>query len=205
MSIEARNRSLSDWFTRIRTHQTVLPRFQRFEAWDYSRVTQLFNTILQDLPVGSALVLEIGDEEPFISRTLKGAPEMGERLAEREVHPDRIYTSSALRARTTAKIIAEVLDYPAEDIDQVESLYHAGVSTWLDFISGLEDSLSCVMCFGHNPGLTELAHFEFGCELSDIPTCGVLTLDFATDHWAKVPGTQPDRVDFDYPKKKPTN
>ena len=82
MSIEARNRSLPDWFTRIRTHQTVLPRFQRFEAWDYSRVTQLFNTILQDLPVGSALVLEIGDEEPFISRTLKGAPEMGERVTE---------------------------------------------------------------------------------------------------------------------------
>lgn len=82
MSIEARNRLLPDWFTRIRTHQTVLPRFQRFEAWDYSRVTQVFNTILQDLPVGAGLVLEIGDEEPFISRTLKGAPEKGERVTE---------------------------------------------------------------------------------------------------------------------------
>lgn len=82
MSIEARNRLLPDWFTRIRTHQTVLPRFQRFEAWDHSRVTQMFNTILQDLPVGAGLVLEIGDEEPFISRTLRGAPEKGERVTE---------------------------------------------------------------------------------------------------------------------------
>jgi len=82
MSIEARNRLLPDWFTRIRTHQTVLPRFQRFEEWDHSRVTQMFNTILQDLPVGAALVLEIGNEEPFISRTLKGAPETGERVTE---------------------------------------------------------------------------------------------------------------------------
>jgi len=82
MSIEARNRPLPDWFTRIRTHQTVLPRFQRFEAWDHSRVTQMFNTILQDLPVGAGLVLEVGDEEPFISRTLKGAPETGERVTE---------------------------------------------------------------------------------------------------------------------------
>lgn len=82
MSIEARNRLLPDWFTRIRTHQTVLPRFQRFEAWDHARVTQLFNTILQDLPVGAGLVLEIGNEEPFISRTLKGAPETGERVTE---------------------------------------------------------------------------------------------------------------------------
>ena len=69
MSIEARNRLLPDWFTRIRTHQTVLPRFQRFEAWDHSRVTQVFNTILQDLPVGSGLVLEIGDNEPHLSDT----------------------------------------------------------------------------------------------------------------------------------------
>lgn len=82
MSIEARNRLLPDWFTRIRTHQTVLPRFQRFEAWDHARVTQLFNTILQDLPVGAGLVLEIGNEEPFISRTLKGAPATGERVTE---------------------------------------------------------------------------------------------------------------------------
>jgi hypothetical protein len=82
MSIEARNRLLPDWFTRIRTHQTVLPRFQRFEAWDQTRVTQLFNTILQDLPVGAGLVLEIGGEEPFVSRTLKGAPDKGERVTE---------------------------------------------------------------------------------------------------------------------------
>ena len=148
----------------------------------------------------------LGDHErPLNKRGQRNAPEMGERFSKREVHPDRIYTSSALRAQTTAKIIAEALDYPAEDIEQVKGLYHAGVDTWLDFISGLEDSLSCVMCFGHNPGLTELAHFEFGCELSNIPTCGVLTLDFAADHWAKVPGTQPDQVDFDYPKKEPTN
>jgi hypothetical protein len=38
MPIEARNRPLPDWFTRIRTHQTVLPRFQRFEAWGHASV-----------------------------------------------------------------------------------------------------------------------------------------------------------------------
>ena len=30
-SMEARNRPLDDWFTRIRTRQVVLPRFQRFD------------------------------------------------------------------------------------------------------------------------------------------------------------------------------
>ena len=81
MSIEARNRPLPDWFTRVRTHQIVLPlRFQRYEAWGHANVVQLFNTILQDLPVGSVLVLEVGNEELFISRSIIGAPESGERV-----------------------------------------------------------------------------------------------------------------------------
>ena len=82
MTVEARNRSLPDWFTRIRTHQTVLPRFQRFEAWNPVTISDLFNTILQGLPVGAALVLEIGDKQPFVSRPLKGAPEEGDRVTE---------------------------------------------------------------------------------------------------------------------------
>ena len=82
MGIEARNRTLPNWFARVRERQIALPRFQRFEAWDHSRVTQLFNTILQDLPIGAALVLDIGDKEPFISRTLVGAPTKGERITE---------------------------------------------------------------------------------------------------------------------------
>lgn len=83
MPIEARNRSLPDWFTRIRTRQTVLPRFQRFEAWGYGYVTQIFNTILQELPIGSLLVLEVNhDKQPFEWRPLKGAPDEGERVTE---------------------------------------------------------------------------------------------------------------------------
>jgi hypothetical protein len=82
MAIDAHNRCIPDWFTRIRTRQTALPRFQRFEAWSHSTVAQLFNTILQDLPVGAVLVLEIGNEEPFISRSIAGVPATGERVTE---------------------------------------------------------------------------------------------------------------------------
>ena len=82
MTINAENILLPDWFTRIRTRQTVLPRFQRYEAWSHSTVTQLFNTILQGLPVGAVLTLQIGNEEPFVSRTIVGAPRTGERITE---------------------------------------------------------------------------------------------------------------------------
>ncbi|SFU67681.1 DUF262 domain-containing protein [Nitrosospira multiformis] len=82
MTINAQNRLLPDWFTRLRTRQTVLPRFQRFEAWGHANVTQMFNTILRRLPLGAVLILDIGNEEPFISRSIVGAPTVGERITE---------------------------------------------------------------------------------------------------------------------------
>ena len=82
MTINAQNRLLPHWFTRVRTRQLALPRFQRFEAWSHANVTQLLNTILQGLPVGAMLVLEIGNEQPFVSRPIVGAPKEGERVTE---------------------------------------------------------------------------------------------------------------------------
>ncbi len=80
--LEARNRLLPDWLTRIRTRQIVLPRFQRFQAWSYGQITSLLNNVLQELPAGAVLILEVGDKEPFHSRPVFGAPETGDRITE---------------------------------------------------------------------------------------------------------------------------
>lgn len=80
--MEARNRSLPDWMTRIRTRQLVLPRFQRLEAWGYREVTDLMQMIIRGLPVGAVLTLQVGDHVPFVSRPLETAPQSGEKISE---------------------------------------------------------------------------------------------------------------------------
>ena len=82
VSSNARDRKISDWYERIRTGQLRLPRFQRFEAWDRGRVVGLLNTIIQNLPVGVTLLLEVGDKEKFKSRVVATAPESSERVTE---------------------------------------------------------------------------------------------------------------------------
>jgi len=72
--VEARNRLLPDWFTQIRTGQIKLPRFQRYESWSHSNITNLLESVVQGLPAGAALVLRVGDHEKFISREVVGAP-----------------------------------------------------------------------------------------------------------------------------------
>lgn len=75
--MEARGKKIEDWFSVIRQGQITLPRFQRFEAWRPAQVSGLLENILRKpaLPIGALLVLEIGDNEPFISRPITGAPE----------------------------------------------------------------------------------------------------------------------------------
>lgn len=75
-TVEARNRALPDWFTQIRSGQLRLPRFQRYESWNHNTISNLLETVVQGLPAGATLVLEVGDKEQFISRPVSGAPDL---------------------------------------------------------------------------------------------------------------------------------
>src|SRR6266566_1340128 len=80
--MEARNRALPEWLSRVASGQIRLPRFQRNEAWEHGRVTSLLQTVLRGLPAGATLVLDVGDKEPFVSRAIVGAPKPTERVTE---------------------------------------------------------------------------------------------------------------------------
>ena len=82
MALDAHNRSLPDWFTRLRTGQLRLPRFQRLESWSYQEVDNLLETVLAGRPIGAVLTLAVGDREKFISRIMEGAPDPKERSNE---------------------------------------------------------------------------------------------------------------------------
>ena len=80
--MEARNRKLSDWYGKVQRAEIKLPRFQRFEAWDRNRICSLVETVVNNLPLGITLILEVGDKEKFISRYLSTAPEIDARVYE---------------------------------------------------------------------------------------------------------------------------
>ncbi|WP_422362517.1 GmrSD restriction endonuclease domain-containing protein [Pyruvatibacter mobilis] len=74
--MEARNKTIESWFSMVEQGHVVLPRFQRHEAWGRGQIAGLLENIVRKpaLPMGTLLVLEIGDEEPFHSRPIVGAP-----------------------------------------------------------------------------------------------------------------------------------
>lgn len=67
-SSRAQDRTLGVWFHSIQQGSIKLPRFQRFEAWDRGRIASFLNTIINNLPVGVTLALEVAGAEKFESR-----------------------------------------------------------------------------------------------------------------------------------------
>lgn len=80
-SSSAQDRQVSVWFQKIQNGEIKLPRFQRHQAWDKSRVCSLLDTVTKNLPLGVTLLLNV-DEEQFVSRYLVSAPETQGRVTE---------------------------------------------------------------------------------------------------------------------------
>jgi hypothetical protein len=70
--MHAHDRFLPERFYRIRLRQITLQRFQRHEAWEHGEVSGLLTTVLRSLSSGASLILEVGDDEKFKSRTIFG-------------------------------------------------------------------------------------------------------------------------------------
>ena len=97
-------------------------------------------------------------DRPLDDRGKQDGPKMGKRLAQRDVKPDLLLSSPALRALTTAQLIAEEVGYERNAIVVDDRLYASDADELLDVIRALDKKLNRVMLFGHNPEFTDLAH-----------------------------------------------
>ena len=139
-------------------------------------------------------------DRPLDDRGKRDATKVGKRLAKRDLKPDLILSSPAKRALTTAEIIARKLDYKLKNMVVDDRLYAVGADDLLKVIHRLGDKLGCVMLFGHNPELTELAH-RLSNEITQVPTCAVAEFRFDAKSWSKVGKAKPREVALHYPRK----
>lgn len=110
---------------------------------------------------------------------------IGKFLSSQGVEFDQVYCSTAVRARQTFAKINELLKLPDDKIHFEDTLYLASLPVLLSFIQNLPNTHAQIALVGHNPGLTELCNALCGCDLANLPTCGVFTVQFSTD-WQAV-------------------
>lgn len=127
---------------------------------------------------------------------------MAKRFARRGPRPERILTSSALRARATAEAFVSELDLDVAALVVRPEIYGAAVSEMMELVRQIDDRLMCVMIVGHNPTLSELAQRLAGPDVDNLPTCAVVTLGLDGRDWADVTAAPLQILDFDFPKKE---
>jgi phosphohistidine phosphatase len=139
-------------------------------------------------------------DRPLDDRGRRDAPKMGKRLARRDMKPDLLVSSPALRALTTAQLIAEEIGFKRKDIVVDDRLYASSPDALLAVIRALDNKLDRVMLFGHNPEFSDLAH-RLSSKIVDMPTSAVAEYHFDTKAWSDVGEVDPVKAILDSPKK----
>jgi len=135
-------------------------------------------------------------------RGQRDAPEMARRLKQYEPKPDRVLSSPAVRAITTATIMVRELNISAQKVQQDERLYLASPKDLLAVIRELGERSRHLMVVGHNPGLTEFAdRISSERSVDNLPTCAVYSLLFELKDWSELDWSSGIDAEFDYPKR----
>ncbi|MBX9819722.1 SixA phosphatase family protein [Afipia birgiae] len=116
--------------------------------------------------------------------------EIGRWLALQDYRPDLVLVSTATRTQETWDLLRTTM--PSARVKHLPELYGADPSELLRAVHGAAKAdPQCLMILAHNPGLHELAlalvasgdtagrHGLAG----NLPTAGVVVIDFKIDHW----------------------
>ena len=139
---------------------------------------------------------------PLNDRGVSDIPIMAARLRKNS-SIEAIISSTALRACTTAKLMAEGIGFPVESVTLDPTIYLSGPLKLLEIVRNLDDRLKKVMLVCHNPTITEFANSLSGANIDNIPTCGLVSLKLDTNSWGHAEFGKGRLLDFDYPKKEP--
>ena len=134
------------------------------------------------------------------ARGLKDAPFMGKLLKDKNIIPDLIISSPALRTKLTIEILLKEMTLEQEIIYD-ESIYEAPFLNLKKVVDMIDDQFNIVFLVGHNPGLCDFVNSLCNESFENIPTCGIVELDFNTNFWSNISKENSKLISFEYPKK----
>jgi len=116
-------------------------------------------------------------------------------MALRNIKPDLILSSCALRTQLTADVLAEKAGY-SDCIQYMDELYLTRPEMVLNVLSTQEDKHESIFFVGHNPTLTELVNMFIDDEFTKFPTLGIFALKLDIDSWKEIVEVHNAEIDF---------
>jgi phosphohistidine phosphatase len=117
---------------------------------------------------------------------MQEAAQIGRLLKDSKYFPDLILASTAERAKQTAGLVAEAAKILQEKIHFEEELYTPSLRSFLSQINLFDESFKNIMCVAHNPTISYLAEYLTKSEIGDLPTAGLVIIQFNKLEWRQV-------------------
>ena len=136
-------------------------------------------------------------ERPLQERGLQDAAIMAARLKEKNIIPQLLVASPALRTLSTANIFSQHLAIPQAQTNK--DIYEATTLALIKVINALPDGHGFIALVGHNPGMSDLLYY-LTRQIHDVPTCAMMLIEFDTDSWMEIIEDAGKLVYYDYPK-----
>lgn len=141
-------------------------------------------------------------DRPLNGRGRHDAPRMGRLLREEGLVPDLVVSSTAVRARATADMVADQAECE-KPVMQRPDLYLADVAAIIRVIRDVGGEVSRLLVVGHNPGLEELVAGLSGRAVA-LPTAALAEVRLEVDAWSKLEtGTPGQLVNLWRPRELP--
>ena len=123
-------------------------------------------------------------DRPLNKRGYRDAPRVGRLIRRESLVPEIILCSTALRAQTTAQLVAEACGYAGE-ILFLQDLYHASPSQHIATLRQRSKTTTRVMIVAHNPGVEELLTALTG-SFHRLPTAALAQLTLPVVDWSQL-------------------
>ena len=125
-------------------------------------------------------------QRPLLEKGKKRTKYVIDYLQKQKVKPDLILSSHAERAKETARIIAAALGYPEHEIIISKEIYFGNTDGLFNHFYDLSNQVNSLMMVGHNPTMTNFANYFLDNKIDNLPTSGVVCIEFDTDMWENV-------------------
>jgi phosphohistidine phosphatase len=130
--------------------------------------------------------LAINDfDRPLNDRGYSDAHLIGNYLSEKKIQVDFILSSPAIRAVSTAIILAPYLQYSRDNISLKESLYDSSLKDYLNCVAQMSEGNSILLA-GHNNTISELAQDLSTPAAKELKTCGITAIQFRINSWSDI-------------------
>jgi phosphohistidine phosphatase len=112
---------------------------------------------------------------------------------------DMLHSSSSERTRETAAYFIDKIKIKKCVFDQ--SLYHISSENLLNIIRAYDNSLNSAMIIAHNPGLTNFVNTLTDLNLWNLPTTGLVIINFNVDSWEEIQNSSAEVFCRKFPKE----